>query len=293
MDRETELSTVRRAYAKQIMAAGHVSHPGVESAFASVRREDFLGPGPWPIARWRPDNPQYYELTPDDDPVFLYSNDLVGIIPERGLNNGQPSLHAALIAAANPRAGEHVVHIGAGVGYYTAIMATLVGPSGEVTAIEIDAELARRTEANFSEWPQVRVVQGDGTAIKFDTADVVYVNAGATRPADMWLDQLADGGRLLLPLSSNEGFDVTKLRDGRPRGGVFLIQRSGIDFATRMISVVAIIPCEGARDQVSEQALAAAFAKGGWEKVTRLYRGNDIPEEGCWLRAPGWCLAYE
>ena len=49
-------------------------------------------------------------------------NVVVGIIPEPNLNNGQPSLHAALIASAAPRAGEHAVHVGAGVGYYTAIL---------------------------------------------------------------------------------------------------------------------------------------------------------------------------
>ena len=49
----------------------------------------------------------------------------------------------------------------------------------------------------------------------------------------------------------------------------------------------------GARDAASEAALAAAFAKGGWERVTRLYRSDGVPEERCWLRAPGWCLAYE
>jgi protein-L-isoaspartate(D-aspartate) O-methyltransferase len=46
---------------------------------------------------------------------------VIGILPERNLNNGQPSLHAALIAAAAPQPGEHVVHVGAGLGYYTAI----------------------------------------------------------------------------------------------------------------------------------------------------------------------------
>jgi len=43
-------------------------------------------------------------------------------------------------------AGEHVVHIGAGVGYYTAILAKLVGAEGRVTAIEFDAELAARAK---------------------------------------------------------------------------------------------------------------------------------------------------
>ncbi len=37
----------------------------------------------------------------------------------------------------------------------------------------------------------------------FDLADVIYVNAGATRPADIWLDRLNDGGRLVLPLTTD------------------------------------------------------------------------------------------
>jgi protein-L-isoaspartate(D-aspartate) O-methyltransferase len=52
------------------------------------------------------------------------------------------------------------------------------------------------------------------------------------------------------------------------------------------------LPCEGGRDETGEQALAVAFDKGGAERVTRLYRRDDLPEDQCWLRAPGWCLAY-
>jgi len=37
-----------------------------------------------------------------------------------------------------------------------------------------------------------------------------------------------------------------------------------------------------------EAALDAALTAGGWEKVTRLHRTDDIPQEQCWLRAPGW-----
>ena len=51
MDRERELKIIRRAYAKQVTAAAGVGDPQVESAFAAVAREDFLGPGPWHIVR--------------------------------------------------------------------------------------------------------------------------------------------------------------------------------------------------------------------------------------------------
>ncbi|MGB6561545.1 MAG: hypothetical protein WBE69_02940 [Candidatus Binataceae bacterium] len=171
--------------------------------------------------------------------------------------------------------------------YYTAILAELVGGAGRVTAIEFDPALAARAAANFAQAAQVRVVTGDRTRIPFDPADVVYVNAGATRAADCWLDGLREGGRLVLPLTAG-GFPPTE----RPRGAVFRIERRGEEFLARRISGVVIFPCEGARDEASEQALAAAFDEGGVERVTRLYRRDDLAEEDCWLRAPGWCLAY-
>ena len=64
------------------------------------------------------------------------------------------------------------------------------------------------------------------------------------------------------------------------------------EFLALRISGVAIFPCEGGREEAGERALGAAFDKGGAERVTRLYRRDDLPEDQCWLRAPGWCLAY-
>ncbi|HEY1983680.1 MAG TPA: rRNA adenine N-6-methyltransferase family protein [Xanthobacteraceae bacterium] len=287
MDRETELAIVRRAYAKQVLAEFNVADPRVEAALAAVRREAFLGPGPWPVPRlWRG-----YVATPSDDPVYLYVDKLVGLVTERGLNNGQPSFNAMLVAQAAPRAGEHVVHIGAGVGYYTAIMAHMVGDTGRVTAIEFDAGLAERLAANFAGRRNVRVVHGDGTQVNFDPADVIYVNAGATYPVEIWLDRLRDGGRMILPLTTDEGHRGSEQEQLR-RGAIFRIERRGDEFLAKWISAVAIFRCEGARDTESERALAAAFEKGGQERVTRLYRRGDLPDEQCWLNAPDWALAY-
>jgi protein-L-isoaspartate(D-aspartate) O-methyltransferase len=147
--------------------------------------------------------------------------------------------------------------------------------------------LAARLAANFANASNVKAVRGDGTAVEFDAADVILVNAGATQPAELWLDRLRDGGRLILPLTA-AGFPA---EDGT-QGAVFRIERRDVDFLARSISSVGIFPCEGARDPVSEAALSAAFAKGGVDEVTRLYRHNDVPEADCWLRGKGWCLAY-
>jgi len=193
---------------------------------------------------------------------------------------------------AVPVAGEHVVHVGTGTGYYTAIFAHLVGPSGRVTGIEYDPELAAKARACLAPYPNVTIVEGDGAQVPFEAADIIYVNAGCTRPAPRWLDSLADGGRLILPMTSDKGVGGLAERIERA-GAVFRIKRSGEEYYASWISPVAIIPCAGNRDATSEQALAEAFGRGGWEKVTRLYRNQEIAEERCWVHGPDWCLAYD
>lgn len=283
---EPELQAVRRAYAQRTLAGAKVVDERLQSAFASVRREAFLSPGPWPILQQQDGT---YRNTSDANPAHLYTDDLIGIAPERGINNGQPRLHAELLSLAAIQAGEHIVHVGAGAGYYTAIMAELAGTDGRVTAIEFAEDLAARATKNLSDRPNVTVIHGDGSVAAFDEADVIYVNAGATHPADNWLDRLRVGGRLILPLTTREGFAPVRTADVR-RGGVFLVSRANDGFLARWISGVAIYPCEGMRDSVSERALAAAFEGGGLERVTRLVRREDIPAAECWLKGPGWCL---
>lgn len=260
----------------------------LEAAFAAVPREQFLPRGPWQVVRldpWR--GRRGYVTTPSRDLAYIYDDVIVAILPERSLNNGQPALHAWLMDAAAPKTGEHIVHIGIGAGYYTAILAQLAGSRGKVTAIEYDPELARLSAGNLRDRRNVAVVHGDGTQAEFAPADVLYVNAGATAPLPHWLDRLKEGGRLILPLTA-AGFPLGDAR----HGAVFRIERRAAEYAARRVSAVAIFPCAGGRDPDGENALAAAFAKGGSENVTRLYRHSNIPEDDCWLRGEGWCLAY-
>jgi len=299
MDRQSELAIVRRAYAKQVLAAAGVVDARIEHAYAAIARESFLGPGPWSMFRLRTAHSKL-ELsipTPDADPVYLYVDQPVALICDRGIFNGQPSLHALLLAAAKVKEGEHVVHVGAGTGYYSAIMANLVGANGKVTAIECDSLLAERARRCLSEYSNVTVVEGDGSTVSFDVADVIYVNAGVTHPTDTWLDALGEDGRLIIPLTTRENFPapgsafdpVKALRSG----AYFRIQRRGATFDARGLLPTVIVPAHGkARDSVVEAVLASAFAKGDWQRVTHLVRAENAPDEHCWLKSRRWSLTY-
>jgi len=302
VDKETELAIVRRAYAKQILSLVDVKDARIEAAFAQVPREHYLGPGPWEGFRFL----GKYVTTPDDDPVYLYTDRLFGLIPAKGVNNGQPSLHAALMANAGLGVGEHVVHVGAGSGYYSAILAHIVGAGGRVTAIELDRDLATRAATNLEAVPNVTVIAGDACTVSFDPADVIYVNAGFSRVPLSWLDGLRDGARLILPMGSRLPLgppgagskeagsgkaDMAKLMRLYQSQVVFRVERRGDEFHVTPGVPAAFIPAEGA-DEASEAALVAALEKGGAKNVTRLYRGGDVPDERCWLRGEGWCLAY-
>ena len=153
------LAKRRRAYAAEITRRAGVSDPRIEAAFAAVPREDFAGPPPWRIG-----SGGFFGLASSDDPSRLYEDVLVAIDVERGINNGQPSLHAQSLDALGLKDGETVVQIGAGAGYYTAIVAELVGTKGRVIAYEIAPDIAARAAANLARYPQVEVRARSGTA---------------------------------------------------------------------------------------------------------------------------------
>lgn len=289
---EGRLALLRRAYAMRVLAAAGVSGARLADAFAAVPRERFLGPGPWPVMRWN----KGYVRTPDDDPVYVYDDVLVALDEARGLNNGQPSFHAVLLAALAPRAGDHVVHIGCGTGYYTAILAELVGPDGKVTGIEHDPELARRAAAALDDRPNVEVWRADATTCELPAADGLYVNAGVPRPPGFWFSRLRDGGRAVVPLTSRR-------RPARKRaatsasinGVVFCFQRCGDVFSAQGLSPTAFFPCQGfAEDAAADAAIAAALDRGGWEFVRSLHLGRHaIPFARAWVWFADWCLAYD
>ncbi len=212
---------LRRFYANYVTAKGGVEDPRVRDAFAAVERARFLGSGPWQVVV-----PNGYVSTDTGDAAVLYQDIVVGLVPEKGIHNGEPSLHAKCIGEAAPKVGDVVVHVGAGVGYYTAIFAHLAGDSGRVYAYEIEPDLARRAVDNLAMYSTVTVAAQSGLDGALPMADVIYVCAGATHVPAPWLDALKLGGRLVLPLTPTKRLGCMLLvtrpvgRDVR-RSGVF------------------------------------------------------------------------
>jgi protein-L-isoaspartate(D-aspartate) O-methyltransferase len=180
-DETDDIPQARRWFAEELRHTAHVRSSAVVEAFATVPREHFAGPGPWRVLS--PIRGPDYWTTDDADPRRLCHDVLVAIDETRRLNNGQPSLWAALFDQLGLAPGGRVIHVGAGLGYYSAILAKLVGSSGEVTAIEIDPGLAGRARANLAgAWPQAKVIAADGLAFRADEpVDAIVVSPGSMR----------------------------------------------------------------------------------------------------------------
>jgi protein-L-isoaspartate(D-aspartate) O-methyltransferase len=234
-DSRASLDEIRDFHAKMMAVASNSSDERLEQAFRLIRREAFMGPGPWQIRV----SASYLE-TPSADPAYLYQNVLVALDKSKGINNGEPFLHAAFLGAVAPKPGEIVIHIGTGTGYYTAILSTLVTPGGHVHAVEIDEALADRTRNNLASFDGVSVICADATALELPQADLIYVNAGVVAPPISWLQALRPGGRIILPWQANEKV-----------GLAVVITRESRGFDARILMSAYFIPCIGASDPVN------------------------------------------
>ncbi|HZU31008.1 MAG TPA: rRNA adenine N-6-methyltransferase family protein [Candidatus Angelobacter sp.] len=277
MDR---LEAHRKFFADLITTTAGVPKGPLNAAFVATPRERFVGPGPWKVFAGGG-----YITTPTDDPAFLYQDITVALSESDKINNGQPVLHAVCLAMLNPREGDTVVHIGAGTGYYTALLAHLTGPTGQVHAYEINTALAERAAANLSDLQQVIVHAQSAAEGTLPSANLIYVNAGATAPLEIWLDALRPSGKLLFPLTPDGP-------GGTPgAGAMLLVTRTPTEkFDARFIMPVMFIPCAGARDDETAKKLAEAFKRGDMQSVRSLRR-HTPPDETSWCAGRGWWLS--
>lgn len=228
--------------------------------------------------------------TPDADPGRIHHNIAVAIDPARQLFNGQPATLGTWIDTLDLSPGGRVLHVGCGLGYYTAVMAHCVGPTGRVLAFDVDAALAGQAQRNLLSLPWVEARHGDATSAPGERFDAVLINAGVTHPLDVWLDGVVTGGRMVLPLTS----DLPAMGATLGKGLVMVLTRleSG-DFSVRVVTVVAIYSALGVRDAELSDRLGQLMMGGSvrWQAVKRLRRDAHVESSACWLHADRFCFS--
>jgi len=282
------LDDCRRFYAEEIRYAANLNSSALAEAFARVPRENFLGPGPWQVAF--PDlgsgkGGAIYTTTEDADPRHVYHNVSIALDAQRQLCNGQPGSVAHWIDALNLKTGDHVFHLGCGVGYYTAIIAEVVGTGGNVVAVEVDPDLASRARKNLATYPSVTVYVGDGAELDPGPCDAMLINAGVTHPHLPWLERLGEGGRMILPLTTAMG------TTGLGKGVMAKITREGSGFSAHVITFVAIYSCSTGRDPQLEPLIGKALATGALLKMKSVRRDRHEPADTCLLHGGEVCLS--
>ncbi len=189
----TTSERLRRSLVADLHDKGALSSPRVKAAFLAVAREHFL---PGTLADGG------LKAVYRDEAIATKRND-------QGLplsSSSQPSLMAKMLELLDVRPGDRVLEVGAGTGYNAALLAQLTGPSGRVTSIDIDPDLARRARRSLRDArTRATIVAGDGRDGHPRNApyDRIIATAAADEIPRAWLEQLSERGRLELPLRLN------------------------------------------------------------------------------------------
>ena len=265
-------------YAEEIMALSGAKLPALRQALAVVPREDFLPPGPWLIESLD----GIYYPSDDADPRHILHGVGIAIDPARMLNNANPVKFAVQMQLIAPKPGETVFHVGAGLGYFSALFGALVGREGHVVAAEIDPAIRARAAYNLVEWPQVEVV-GDALESAPESFDILYSSAGMGTLPLPWLQRLRVGGRMVVPITGQHDHGI-----------VFMLHKVAEDrpWPARMLSFTRHYPCLGTRGDAEIAALGQALSRPP-SMVTSLRLDPHEPAADCWLHGEGWCLSTE
>lgn len=167
--------------------AGHVSSERVTAALRTVPRHVFL---------------------PGIEPERVYRDEAFPIKYDNGgfpiSSSSQPAIMARMLDQLDVQPGQRVLEIGTGTGYNAALLGHLVGETGTVVSVDIDADLVTDAGKRLAACgvSQVTVVCGDGGLGWSEHApyDRIIATVGAWDISPAWVAQLAPRGRLVVPL---------------------------------------------------------------------------------------------
>ncbi|HCI82210.1 MAG TPA: hypothetical protein DHW02_21260 [Ktedonobacter sp.] len=170
----------------KVKAAGYITSPRVEEAFRAVPRHLFL-----PLI---PPTEVY-----QDRPIMTKMLD-----GQYVSSSSQPTIMAIMLEQLDLQSGQRVLEIGAGTGYNAALMAHIVGETGQVVTIDIDDDIVEGARIHLiaAGYGRVQVICADGGLGYPDAApfDRIILTVGASDITLAWREQLKTNGRLLLPL---------------------------------------------------------------------------------------------
>ena len=151
-----------------------------------------------------------------------------------GQTASQPSLQALYLDILKLKQGDRVLEIGTGSGFQTALIAHL---AGNVYSVERIRELSQRarTAIDALRMSNVALMVGDGTIgwSKYAPYDAILVAAGSPSIPQALTDQLADGGRMLIPVGGRDTQQLT------------LVTKTSDGIDTQIISSVVFVPLLG------------------------------------------------
>lgn len=182
-----DIKALHRQLVDKVKAAGHITSPRVEEAFRAVPRHLFLPHVP----------PQeVYQ----DRPIMTKMID-----GQYVSSSSQPTIMAIMLEQLDLQPGQRVLEIGAGTGYNAALMAHIVGETGQVVTIDLDEDIveAARTNVITAGYEHVQVICADGGLGYPDAApyDRIILTVSSADITPAWREQLRPDGRLVLPLA--------------------------------------------------------------------------------------------
>src|SRR5437870_9371292 len=193
----TDFASEREAMVERQLRRRGITEQAILDAFQQVPREAFI-------------SPEYAHLAYGDHPLPI----------EAGQTISQPYIVALMIQAAGIKAGDKVLEVGAGSGYAAAIISRI---AGAVIGIERQHDLVEVARERLQRlgYDNVSIVEGDGTrgCRAHAPFDAILAAASGSHVPRQWIEQLADGGRIVMPVGSpgwvQELIKVTKGPDGK------------------------------------------------------------------------------